>query len=46
MDLSLAHRHTIKGYRTFLAVVEHVHGKEEERRSAAGHVPVGLLFSS
>ncbi|CAK9011485.1 unnamed protein product [Durusdinium trenchii] len=34
LDLSLAHRHTIKGYRTFLAVVEHVHGKEEERSEA------------
>ena len=32
LDLTLTHRHTIKGHGTFMAVVEHVHGREEEWR--------------
>lgn len=30
LDISLANRNTIKGYKHFLAVMEHVHGKDED----------------
>lgn len=35
LDISLANRNTIKGYKHFLAVMEHVHGKDEERSAEA-----------
>lgn len=35
LDISLANRHTIKGHRHFLEVLEHVNGKAEERSAEA-----------